>query len=144
MSNLEIAHRMTDAWTGGAGAAKGRPEEVLALFTDDIVYHDIPFDQPCSGIEAVTARVRRYLGWVDRVEMVTHAAAESGSGDVFLQRTEVYTMASKSLSLEVLSVMSFRDGKISKMVDYWDARGVERQLAEISGRPTTCEEAMLG
>ena len=143
MSNLELAKRFTEGWTGARGEAKGRPEEIIALLTSDVVYRDLPLEHSATGIDVVSKRIERYLNWVDRVDIDTLSIAEAATGEIFMHRNEVYTIGAHRITLEVVSILTFRDGKISSITDCWDGRGMERQLAAIRGEPTTCEQAIL-
>ena len=103
-------------------------EKILAAMAPDAVYHNIPM-QPMKGREAIRGFITPFLGGATRVEWTVHNVAESADGTVLTERTDVFEMGPKTISLPVMGTFEFRDGLISKWRDYFDLADFQRQMA---------------
>ncbi len=93
-------------------------EEVMAYFTDDAIYHNIPL-APLSGRDAVRKTIEGFVkGWQKaEFELLNIAAA----GDVvFTERIDHIDAGGKHVDLPVAGVFELRDGKIAAWRDYFD------------------------
>jgi limonene-1,2-epoxide hydrolase len=102
-------------------------EKLAAYFTDDAVYHNIPFD-PVNGREAIKKTLAgmgtsmQSRGWE-----IKHQVA---SGDVVMnERVDRFTINGKAIALPVAGVFRLRDGKISEWRDYFDLAMWQKQQA---------------
>ena len=101
-----------DAWS------RRNVEEILAFFTDDAVYHNIPM-AAATGKEAIRNLLNFILTPAQAVKFeVTHIAA---AGDVVLtERVDSFEMGGKQVVLPVAGVFEVRDGKVAAWRDYFD------------------------
>jgi limonene-1,2-epoxide hydrolase len=93
-------------------------ERILAAFTDDGIYHNIPME-PAKGKEAISGLLSFILGPASEIsfEIVNIAA----SGDVvFTERVDTFRMGDKTVRLPVAGVFEVVDGKIAAWRDYFD------------------------
>ncbi len=102
-------------------------EELMAYFTDDAVYHNMP-GPPSTGIEAVRASIGRFLkGW-DRTEWKLLNIAANGNV-VFAERVDIADAGGKHVDLPVVGVFEIADGRISAWRDYFDLASYTRAMS---------------
>ena len=116
-SPIEVVRRFCAAWSDNAGTA-----ELAAFFTDDAVYHNIPF-APVAGREAIADNIASFIRpgapGIERIEFrVVNIAAEGPV--VMTERVDVFTLPDKSFELPVMGVFEVSDGKIKAWRDYFD------------------------
>lgn len=103
-------------------------EAMLACFTEDAIYADVPLP-PRHG----TAEIRAYIEQVFSafsVKIETRHIASSGDL-VFTERVDILRMhdeAASPVDLPIVGVMEMRDGKIYRWRDYFDLRTAEEGL----------------
>ena len=93
-------------------------DEVMAYFTEDAIYHNIPL-APLVGREAVHKTIEGFVkGWQKaEFELLNIAAA----GDVvFTERVDHIDAGGKHVDLPVAGVFELREGKIAAWRDYFD------------------------
>jgi limonene-1,2-epoxide hydrolase len=93
-------------------------DALMAYFTTDAVYHNIPMD-PVEGTDAIRSFIEGFTGPVERVEFeVVHLASD---GDLVLtERVDTFVTADRSAGLPVMGAFELRDGKIAAWRDYFD------------------------
>jgi limonene-1,2-epoxide hydrolase len=103
------------------------PDEVMAYFTDDAVYHNMP-GPPLIGKAAVRTGIERFLkSWQATTWEVLNIAAV---GDVvFTERVDRIDSGGKHLDLPVVGVFELRDGKIAAWRDYFDLATYTRAMS---------------
>ena len=91
---------------------------ILASFTDDAIYHNIPM-APVQGKEAIKGLLAIILGPASAVSFeIKHIVAD---GDVVLtERLDTFKMGDKAVALPVMGTFELRDGKIAAWRDYFD------------------------
>lgn len=112
----------------GAIVEDGGMDRVLAHFTGDAVYHNIPL-APVTGPDQIRATLEGFLGGVTGVEFeVLHLVAED---DVVLtERVDVFHLADgRSIRLPVMGTFELRDGRIAAWRDYFDLQTFMTQLS---------------
>ena len=109
---VEVVRRFCAAW------ADGDLDAIVAAFTDDAVYHNIPLD-PVVGPDAIRTFIEGFIGGMDSVEFrVLNIAA---AGDVVLtERVDVFLAPGKRIELPVMGTFELRDGRIAAWRDYFD------------------------
>ena len=118
---LELVRRFCDEWSGGDLDA------IVAYFTDDAVYHNIPVD-PVTGKDAIKATIAGFTAGVDKIEFRVHHIV--ASEDVVLtERTDVFVTAAKTIELPVMGTFEVAGDKIAAWRDYFDLNQFMSQLA---------------
>lgn len=102
--------------------------KILSLMTPDAFYHNIPM-QPVQGREAIRGMLGAFLANATDVRWTVHHMAESQAGVVLTERTDVFQMGPKTLSLRVMGTFEFRNGLISAWRDYFDLGQFQSQMA---------------
>ena len=124
---LELVRRFCDAWSDGDLDA------IVAYFTDDAIYHNIPVD-PVTGKDAIKATIAGFTGGVDKIEFrVHHIVADRAAGEectvVLTERTDVFVAGDKTIELPVMGTFEVANGKIAAWRDYFDMNQFMSQLA---------------
>jgi limonene-1,2-epoxide hydrolase len=101
-------------------------DELLAFFTDDAVYHNIPTD-PARGKDAIHAVINSFLPMARSVEFKVLRSASAGNV-VFNERIDIFDMSGKKIELPVAGVFEVRGGKIAAWRDYFDMAMFTKQM----------------
>jgi limonene-1,2-epoxide hydrolase len=122
MANRDVVLRFIAAW-------EARDSDAIAsMVSPDAFYHNIPMD-PVIGRDAIRAVAAGFLANATAVRWTVHHIAESSAGVVLTERTDVFEMGPKTLSLRVMGTFEFRDGLISAWRDYFDLGQFQSQMA---------------
>jgi limonene-1,2-epoxide hydrolase len=117
---IELVRRFCAAW------GDGDVDALVAFFTDDAVYHNIPIS-PVTGKDAIKTTIEGFTAGVDKIEFRVDAIA--AHGDVVLtERVDVFTTPAKTIELPVMGTFETRDGKIAAWRDYFDLNQFMSQL----------------
>jgi limonene-1,2-epoxide hydrolase len=92
--------------------------ELLAFFTPDAVYHNMPLE-PLKGIEAIRETFNMFVTPAEAIEFELLAIASAGDL-VFTERVDRFHMMGKKVALPVAGVFQVRGGKIAAWRDYFD------------------------
>jgi limonene-1,2-epoxide hydrolase len=103
-------------------------EELLAFFTGDAVYHNIPFE-PAKGKEAIRGVFNTLiLPGVNSLHFKVLHSASSGNR-VFNERVDSFDLDNgKTISLPVAGVFEVTGSKISAWRDYFDVATYTKQM----------------
>jgi limonene-1,2-epoxide hydrolase len=102
-------------------------DELLAYFTPDATYHNIPVD-PVVGVDAIRATVQMFTTGVERIEFRVRNMAVDG--DVVLtERVDVFVLPHTTIELPVMGTFEIRDGRIAAWRDYFDLNQYMTQAA---------------
>jgi steroid delta-isomerase-like uncharacterized protein len=121
-----------ELWTSG-----GDVSLVDSVFAEDAVYEDVPSQDVSSGREEIRASIEAFFSWAPdtKVEwgesLVTpdRAAVEwVWSGTQTGAIPDLMPATGKEFSVRGMSILHFRDGKISLNRDYYDSGGLLGQL----------------
>jgi limonene-1,2-epoxide hydrolase len=122
MTNEERVREFVAAW-------EARDlDSIIARLAPDALYHNIPMS-PLKGREAIRAGLAPFLAGASEVRWTIHHIAENVAGVVLTERTDVFVMGGKTLSIPVMGIFEFRDGLISAWRDYFDLADFQRQMA---------------
>lgn len=97
---------------------------VLALLTDDVVYHNIPLE-PISGRTEVEAYLRS-VGPFDTCDWQILNLAVSGNA-VLTERIDAFTVDQTPISLPIMGVFEIEMGLIRRWRDYFDLASYRAQ-----------------
>src|SRR3989442_4975228 len=112
-ANLETVRRFCEAFS------RRDPEEVLAFFTEDAVYHNMPVPQ-VKGKAGIKTVLEMFLKPTEAVEFIVLKIAEGDDGAVLTERLDKFSLGGKKVELPVMGVFELEGGKISKWRDYFD------------------------
>jgi limonene-1,2-epoxide hydrolase len=101
-------------------------EELMAFFTDDAVYHNMP-GPPATGKAAVRATIERFLGGWQSTEWEVLNIAASGSV-VFAERVDRIVAEGKQIDLPVAGVFKVEGDRIRAWRDYFDLATYTRTM----------------
>ena len=117
----DVVRRFCDEWAKGPDIGA-----LLAYFTEDAVYHNIPVT-PVTGRDAIRSTIEMFTGGVDRIEFrVLNIAADDGI--VLTERIDVFVLPNVTIELPVMGIFEVRDGKIAAWRDYFDLNQYMSQL----------------
>jgi limonene-1,2-epoxide hydrolase len=111
-----------------AAIAAGDLDKVIACFTEDAVYHNIPLE-PVVGPAAIRATLESFTGAVESLEFRMLALAATGN-TVLTERVDVFNFASSSIELPVMGAFDITGDKISGWRDYFDLNQFMSQLPQ--------------
>lgn len=101
-----------------AAFARRDVDELLGYFTDDAVYHNIPFG-PAQGTEAIRATLETFVPGSPEIEFEMRNIASSG-GVVHTERIDRMTFDGRPVELPVAGVFELEGGRITAWRDYFD------------------------
>lgn len=122
MSNTEIVQDFI------AAICRNNKEEIMAFFSDDARYHNIP----------LTPRVGKADIWEELAMMQEHSSAiewpveniaENAEGKVFTERLDRFQMNGKWIEVPVMGIFELAEGKITGWRDYFDLATVSKQMS---------------
>ena len=101
-------------------------DALMAFFTDDAVYHNIPID-PVRGVDTIRSTIAGFTQGVEKIEFrVDNIAAD---GDVVMtERVDVFHLPGKTIELPVMGTFEVKDGKIAAWLDYFDMQQFMNQM----------------
>ena len=102
-------------------------DEILAFFTDDAVYHNMPMP-PVQGKDAIRSVLNMFLEPAESVEFVVLRIA-SADDAVLTERLDIFLIGGNRVELPVCGVFEMTSDKISAWRDYFDMRTWNRQTA---------------
>ena len=103
-------------------------DRVLAFFTADAVYHNIPV-QPVSGTAAIRAVLAGFMGMASEIDWVLRHLAETRDGVVLTERVDRFLVRGRWIELPVMGTFEVRDGRVTAWRDYFDMKQFQDQLA---------------
>ena len=124
MSNSAIITDFCNTW------ASKDIDALMAFFTDDAVYPNIPMDPPNVGKEQIRAIIEMFTNDPEAIEFAVHHQAETAAGVVMNERTDTFKIGETTITLRVMGTFELRDGKISAWRDYFDMAQYMSQLPQ--------------
>ena len=130
---IDLVSRFCGAWANDLGA-----DELAAFFTDDAVYHNIPF-VPVTGRENIAHNIASLIRpgppGIERVEFRVINIAASGP-IVMTERVDIFTFAGRTFDLQVMGAFEVNDGKINAWRDYYDPSQFKSHMAVAAAKGT--------
>jgi limonene-1,2-epoxide hydrolase len=120
--NLETVRRFCEAFS------RRDPDEILAFFTDEAVYHNMPMP-PVQGKAGIKTVLDMFLKPSESVDFIILKIAEGEDGSVLTERLDRFLLAGKNIELPVMGVFELSDGKIAAWRDYFDMAAWTRQTS---------------
>lgn len=116
----------------------------MTVFTDDIVYYDVPLLAEMKGKEELKNFVEAFFAAFPDVQF-TRTSPPVVSGDraavtwrvTGTQKGPFLDVAATNKTMDVMgvSIMEFKNGKISRNYDYWDLATLLRQIGHLPVLP---------
>ena len=119
---IDVVRQFCDAW------GDNDLDEIVAFFTDDAVYHNIPL-APVVGPDQIRATIEGFSGGVEKIEFRVDAIAADG-GTVLTERHDIFTFANGVIDLPVMGTFEVADGKITAWRDYFDMNQFMSQMPQ--------------
>ena len=117
---IDVVREFCDSW------ATGNLDTLMAFFTDDAVYHNIPV-APVNGKDAIRQTIAGFTAGVDRVEF--RVLNIIGEGDVVLtERVDAFITPATTIELPVMGAFEVVEDKIRAWRDYFDLNQFMSQL----------------
>ena len=117
---IDVVREFCESW------ATGNLDTLMAFFTDDAVYHNIPV-APVNGKDAIRQTIAGFTAGVDRVEF--RVLNIIGEGDVVLtERVDAFITPATTIELPVMGAFEVVGGKIRAWRDYFDLNQFMSQL----------------
>ncbi|MGQ0804924.1 MAG: limonene-1,2-epoxide hydrolase family protein [Actinomycetota bacterium] len=120
-SPIEIVRKFCAAWPDNDLDA------LMAFFTDDAVYHNIPVD-PVNGVDAIRSTIAGFTQGVEKIEFRVDNIAADGNV-VMTERVDVFHLPGRTIELPVMGTFEVKDGKIAAWRDYFDMQQFMSQMA---------------
>jgi limonene-1,2-epoxide hydrolase len=102
-------------------------EELMAYFSDDAVYHNMP-GPPATGRAAVRTTIERFLGGWQKTQWDIVSIAANGN-TVLAERVDRTDTGGKHIDLPVVGVFEIEGGKIRAWRDYFDLATYTRAMS---------------
>jgi limonene-1,2-epoxide hydrolase len=103
-------------------------EGILARMTPDVRYVNVGLSE-WVGREAVREGLAPFLGAARAARWTVHHIAETAEGAVLTERTDVFEMADRTLTVPVMGVFEIKGGLIAAWRDYFDAISFQKQMS---------------
>lgn len=120
-SNIDLMMQFIGAWE-----AKD-VEGIVARMTPDARYVNVGMSDT-RGREAIREMLTPFVAGVDQIRWTVHHIAQTADGAVLTERTDVFVMGSRTLTVPVVGVCEFQSGLISAWRDYFDVAGFQAQM----------------
>ena len=122
MSHADIVRAFIAAWE------RRSVDDFLALMTPDAHYLNVGMPE-MVGHDQIRAAITPFLAGSSAVRWSVHHIAETAAGAVLTERTDVFEMGPRTVSIPVMGVFEFDGDKISAWRDYFDVPAFQQQLA---------------
>jgi limonene-1,2-epoxide hydrolase len=122
MSHSDIVRALIAAWE------RRSVDDFLALMTPDARYLNVGMPE-MIGHDQIRAAITPFLAGASAVRWSIRHIAETASGAVLTERTDVFEMGPRIVSIPVMGVFEFEGDRISAWRDYFDVPAFQQQLA---------------
>ena len=115
------------------------PEKVAAMYSDDVVYEDVPFGEAARGHDAMRKFATDFFASVPDVKIeVVNSFVENGRGHlewVFSGTDKGLFNSGKLFSIHGASIFEMRGDKIVHNKDYYDTASIMKQVGALKNGP---------
>jgi steroid delta-isomerase-like uncharacterized protein len=126
---IKVIEAQAPAWSQGL-------EPLMATFTDDLVYEDVPLGVVNKGKEELRKFAAGFLNAFPDLKSTISSVIISDNKAAFewlfegTQKGDMPGMpaSNKRMSFRGVSVAEFADGKVAHQIDYWDLATMLKQL----------------
>jgi limonene-1,2-epoxide hydrolase len=124
---IEVVRRFCAAWSDDMAT-----DDLVAFFTDDAVYHNIPFE-PVTGRQNIADNIASFIRpgppSVEGIDFRVINIAADGPV-VMTERLDIFKVSDTSFGLRVMGTFEVRDGKINAWRDYFDQNEFISQMGD--------------
>jgi limonene-1,2-epoxide hydrolase len=124
---IEVVRRFCAAWSSDMGT-----DGLAAFFTDDAVYHNMPFS-PVTGRKNIADNIDSFIRpgppSIEGIDFRIINIAADGPV-VMTERFDVFKLSDTSFGLPVMGTFEIRDGKINAWRDYFDTNQFTSQMGD--------------
>ena len=103
-------------------------DDLLALMTPNVRYLNVGMPE-MVGHDQIRAGLTPFIGSASAVRWTVHHIAETEAGAVLTERTDVFEIGPKTVTIPVMGVFEFEGDKIGAWRDYFDVPDFQKQLA---------------
>ena len=103
-------------------------DDLLALMTPDVRYLNVGMPE-MVGHEQIRTALTPFIGSATAVQWTVHHIAETAGGAVLTERTDVFEMGPRTVTIPVMGIFEFEGDKISAWRDYFDVPAFQQQMA---------------
>jgi limonene-1,2-epoxide hydrolase len=121
-SPIDVVRRFCASW------AASDIDAIVAFFTDDAVYHNIPL-APVVGPDQIRTTIEGFTGGVESIEFRLDAIAADGP-TVLTERVDVFRFPNGTVELPVMGTFEVVDGKVAAWRDYFDLNQFMSQVPQ--------------
>jgi limonene-1,2-epoxide hydrolase len=126
MSNAQLVTAMLATWQ------TRDVDSIVAYFTPDAVYTNVPIDPPNRGEREIREFLNWFFGAVRELEFIILNQIEGADGNVMNERLDRLNFEGQWVELPIMGIFEFRDGKISAWRDYFDMALLSALGTEVS------------
>ena len=127
-SPIDLVQKFCAAWSNDASS-----DELAVFFTDDAVYHNIPFD-PISGRDAIADNIASFIRpgppGIEAIDFRLVNIAANGPV-VMTERIDVFRLSGRSFDLPVMGTFEISGGKIKAWRDYFDTNQFTSRMGSV-------------
>jgi limonene-1,2-epoxide hydrolase len=124
-SPTDLVRRFCAAWSKNATTP-----ELAAFFTDDAIYHNIPF-APIKGRDAIADNIDSFIRTgppgIEAIEFRLVNIAANGP-IVMTERTDVFRLPGRSFELPVMGSFEVNGNEIKTWRDYFDTNQFDARM----------------
>jgi steroid delta-isomerase-like uncharacterized protein len=127
-SQVTSVDQVLDEW---AAAWTSRDvDRVLSLFTDDVVYEDVPTDTISRGKDEFRAFVTGFFAATAPDGLFRWESKIADANRVAIEFT--LTSAERDSTIRCVSILELDGGRIRRATDYWDLATVLRRAGQLA------------
>lgn len=115
------------------------PDKIVAVFTDDVMYEDVPYGELNHGSAELRKFAASELEAVPDLKVeLAESSIQGGSGSfqwMFSGTDKGIYKSGKQFKVRGVSIIKIEKGKISRNVDYYDAATIMRDVGVLPPAP---------
>jgi limonene-1,2-epoxide hydrolase len=98
---------------------RGDVDEVLDFFTEDAVWHPMPYKNPAVGKPALRQAISEWLRGTEQLGVVIHVQISDGK-IVMHERTDRFILKGQEHAMPIAAVFEIENGRIAAWREYFD------------------------
>ena len=117
-SPIDLVRSFCEAWSDDMAA-----DDLAAFFSEDAVYHNMPFPEAVTGRENIAKNIDSFIRpGAPGIEGIRFRVINIASNGpiVMTERVDTFRVPDRTFDLRVVGVFEVEDGKIRAWRDYFD------------------------